>query len=198
MDQIIASNPKMDFGSINKIKDSTKCKDSSGRSGTRECVESSDQKNYLSCEKQFTDNEIESIPLQDRLVAVSKKTIKFLCQATLTLTLPVAPSALVGFAIGATGSAAVGVDSAGFAACAELAAGPALIALAGFAIGAFWGSVQGERATSDVGTGVAKGVATGVATSVCMGTVGAASLATSSAIGSTVEAVGNYFFKKDD
>ncbi|WP_422466605.1 hypothetical protein [Endozoicomonas sp. ALC013] len=198
MDQIIASNPKMDFGSINKINDSTKCKDSSGRSGTRECVESSDQKNYLSCEKQFTDNEIESIPLQDRLVAVSKKTIKFLCQATLTLTLPVAPSALVGFAIGATGSAAVGVDSAGFAACAELAAGPALIALAGFAIGAFWGSVQGERATSDVGTGVAKGVATGVATSVCMGTVGAASLATSSAIGSTVEAVGNYFFKKDD
>ncbi|WP_422449888.1 hypothetical protein [Endozoicomonas sp. ALB091] len=194
----ITSNPKKDFGSINNVSDSTKCKHSSGRSGIRECVESSDQKNYLSCEKQFTDNEIECIPLQDRIVTISKKTIKFLCQATLTFTLPVAPSALVGFAIGATGSAAVGVDSAGFAACAELAAGPALIALAGFAIGAFWGSVQGERATSDVGTGVAKGVATGVATSVCMGTVGAASLATSSAIGSTVEAVGNYFFKKDD
>ncbi|WBA80992.1 hypothetical protein [Endozoicomonas sp. GU-1] len=198
MDHIGTFNPTMDLGSIKDKYTSSECKHSSGRSGIRECVESSNQKNYISCEKQFSDNEIKSIPLQDRLVAVSKKTIKFLCQATLTLTLPVAPSALAGFAFGATGSAAVGVDGAGFAACAELAAGPALIALAGFAIGAFWGSVQGERATSDVGTGVAKGVATGVATSVCMGSVGAASLVTSSAIGSTVEAVGNYFFKKDD
>ncbi|WP_163370795.1 hypothetical protein [Endozoicomonas acroporae] len=198
MNHNITFNPTMDFGSIKNKSTNPKYEHSSGRSGIRECVESSNQKNYLSCEKQFTDNEIKSIPLQDRLVAVSKKTIKFLCQATLTYTLPVAPSALVGFAIGATGSAAVGFDGAGFDACAEHAAGPTLLALAGFAIGAFWGSVVGERATSDVGTGVAKGVATGVASSVCMGTVAAVSLATSSVIGSTVEAVGNYFFKKED
>ncbi|MBO9496226.1 hypothetical protein J7438_19400 [Thalassotalea sp. G20_0] len=126
------------------------------------------------------------------MVTISKKTTKFLYQATLTLAPPVALPAVAGFVIGATGATAVGAAGAG------LVAGPAFTAFAGMGIGMFWASVGVERATSGVDTGVAKGVAAGAATSVCMGAAGAVGLATMSAIGSTVEAVGNYFIKNDD
>ncbi|WP_257294179.1 hypothetical protein [Endozoicomonas sp. YOMI1] len=191
MDSITnAVNPTIDSGLIKRRNTNPKSGHPSS-SCMRECVESSKQKNYLSCEKQLTDHEIKSIPLQDRMVTFSKETLKFLCQATLMFAHPVAPSAAVGFAAGATVAAAVGVAGVG------LTFGPLMTAGAGTALGFYWASVAGERATSSVDTGLAKGVSAGVATSICMGTAGAVGLATVSAIGSTVEAVGNYFEKND-
>ncbi|WP_252177341.1 hypothetical protein [Endozoicomonas sp. 4G] len=178
-------------------RDTEKCNDSLtlscghafGRKCKREWMEATNQKACLLCAKSFTDNdiaEIKRIPLRERMVTISKKTIRCFCRAISTLAPSVATPVAVGYAVGAAAFGAA-FGSTGVVGPAV----PIARAWAAFVISVVWAAKGGERVVN-VASGIATGVAAGFATSATVGTAGAFGAATVVPIGKAAKVVDNY------
>ena len=177
------------------------CGHAFGKSCMRKWVESSNQKECCLCKNQLTDNEInkineineineiKNIPLQERVVIISEKTIKLLGRTIFKLVPLLAAGTAITFGAGvAVGNAtgAIGAAAGTAALVAGLAAGIAVGAVgaatgvdrdAVMAVGATAGTVGAAGAAIGAAVGVAGalGVVDRTATAVAVGfTVGTA------------------------
>ncbi len=165
------------------------CGHAYGRSCMRVSLEKYNQTNCHLCRKQLNDDdikEIKKIPLQERVVTISKKTIKFICQVVCTYAPSFAPSTFAGFAAGATGVAGAGVAGAGFA------AGSLVRVLSLSVVTVVWGAHFCKKTD-----GFASGVASGAAIGFALGNFEAVSMAAVSIVGTTANAAGNYLVRND-
>ncbi|WP_422410009.1 MULTISPECIES: RING finger domain-containing protein [unclassified Endozoicomonas] len=154
------------------------CGHAFGKSCMQQWLERNKQQSCRICLKKLTDSDIKQIkkiPLQERMVTISKRTLKFIRKISYTFAHPT-PSFFISAAGGTVGVAG-GVIADDVRSSGALAA-----AMVGGAINTFL-ATQLRGKTVDVATGVATGIASGVATYAVLGIPGVFCLAAVSVVG---------------
>lgn len=152
------------------------CGHAFGRPCMQGGLEEHNQINCHLCREQLSDDDIEidKIPLQERVVTISKNTIKFISQTAYTFAHSI-PSFLIGAAGGAAAVATAVVADEGYAE-------PRAALLGGGAVGVFI-ATQMRELTVSAYTGFASGIAAGLATCAFVGSSAAFSLGAVSVVG---------------
>ncbi|WP_422136674.1 RING finger domain-containing protein [Endozoicomonas sp. ALD040] len=173
------------FGAVECKSIKLKCGHVFGLSCIKQWMKRTNQYNCLFCREQLTDDQIKEIKktsLWERVVTIPEKTIKFLFQSIVALSLPVSPSAAVGLAVGAAGAA-----GAAFAGVGGVDVVPPAAAVTGSLIACVWAASEPERHVS-----VVPGIVTGVATGIVFGNYAGAGLAIGCTAATIICDVGNY------